>query len=265
MTQEIFQVDAFANRPFTGNPAAVCILPEARSETWMQQLALEMNLSETAFLRPRDDGWDLRWFTPTIEVDLCGHATLASSHVLWETGRLGPNEKALFHTRSGLLTAQRADGGIEIDLPADPASPAEAPPGLAEALGTSPAFVNRSHADYLVELDSEREVRGLEPDLQWIRTIPVEGFIVTSRATTAGLDFVSRYFAPACGIDEDPVTGAAHCVLGPYWSKKLGLSGLTGFQASRRGGQVGVQVAGERVVLLGKAVTVLRGELLAGA
>ncbi len=259
---ELFQVDAFADKPFTGNPAAVLILPEAAGETWMQDVALEMNLSETAFLVARDDGFDLRWFTPAAEVDLCGHATLASAHVLWETGLLGAGEEARFHTRSGLLTAKRRGGRIELDLPAEPDEPVGADPMLEAILGVVATYVGRNRFDVLVEIESEDELRRLKPDLGALGQLPVEGCIVTSLASSEGIDFVSRYFAPRFGIDEDPVTGAAHCCLGPFWSRRLGRSEFVAYQASRRGGVVHVRVAGDRVHLGGSAVTVLRGELL---
>jgi PhzF family phenazine biosynthesis protein len=258
----IVQVDAFTNRPFTGNPAAVCVLAEVPAEWWMQDVAREMNLSETAFLLPHEDGYDLRWFTPTTEVDLCGHATLASAHVLWEDGHLPPAETARFHTRSGVLTATRAGEWIEMDFPAEPAREVEPLLGLAEALGAAPAvWVGRNRFDYLIELADEKQVRTLNPDPRALRELGGRGFIVTSRATANGFDFVSRFFAPAAGVDEDPVTGSAHCALAPYWAERLGRPELVGYQVSARGGVVRVRSAGERVVLAGQAVTVLRGEL----
>ncbi len=260
----LFQVDAFAEAPFTGNPAAVCFLERARSDAWLQNVAQEMNLSETAFLRQLHDGFELRWFTPVAEVDLCGHATLASAHVLFEIDRLRPDQVARFHTRSGELTARRRECGIEIDLPAEPPEPASAPPGLAEALGATPRSVARNRLDYVVELASEEAVRSLAPDLARIREYDAEGVIVTSLSESPELDFVSRYFAPRFGIDEDPVTGAAHCALGPYWSRRLGRGELSAFQASNRGGRVALRLAGDRVLLTGGAVTVMRGELDAG-
>jgi PhzF family phenazine biosynthesis protein len=264
MPQPIIQVDAFADRPFTGNPAAVCILPGPREEGWMRGVAAEMNLSETAFLHPEDDGWRLRWFTPEVEVDLCGHATLATAHVLWEGGHLAADEQARFHTRSGLLTATRAGEWIELDFPAKPLLDAPAPEGLAEALGVTPVHVGRSHFDVLVEAASEAEVRQLRPDLGRLMAVEARGVIVTARAEEgAEYDFVSRFFAPRVGVNEDPVTGSAHCVLAPYWAAKLGRDELVGFQASRRGGTVRVRSAGDRVHLGGRAVTVLRGELAA--
>jgi len=260
MGLRIIQVDAFTAEPFAGNPAAVCVLPALREEAWMQAVAREMNLSETAFLLRRDDGFSLRWFTPAVEVELCGHATLASAHVLWEEGHLPPGELARFHTRSGLLTAARAGDWIELDFPATPAEPAEAPCGLVEALGGGAVWVGRNRFDYLVEVDSEDTVRRLRPDFGTLRQLPVRGVIVTARARDC--DFVSRFFAPASGVDEDPVTGSSHCTLGPFWQPRLGKSEFVAYQASARGGVVRVRLAGDRVRLGGQAVTVLRGELL---
>ncbi len=261
MGQKITQVDAFTNKPFAGNPAAVCVLETARDAVWMQQVAREMNLAETAFLVRRSDGFDLRWFTPTVEVDLCGHATLASAHALWEEGHLAPHETAHFHTRSGLLTAQRQGDWIEMDFPAEPESPAAPEPELAVALGVTPLYVGKNRFDYLVAVTSEAVVRGLEPDLTLLRMISARGIIVTSRADGSEYDFVSRFFAPASGIDEDPVTGSAHCCLGPFWASRLDKNQLVGYQASARGGTVRVRVEGARAYLSGQAVTVLRGEL----
>jgi PhzF family phenazine biosynthesis protein len=222
-----------------------------------------MNLSETAFLVKRPDAaYNLRWFTPTVEIDLCGHATLASAHGLWQTCALAPTDIARFHTRSGLLTATRRGDWIELDFPATIAQPADPPPGLLEALGTAAQVVCKSKFDYLVEVASEDVVRGLNPDHARLRTLPVRGVIVTSEATTRGWDFVSRFFAPGSGIDEDPVTGSAHCALTPYWSRKLGRTSFTARQMSSRGGTLQVELKGDRVLLRGQAVTVLRGEIL---
>ena len=258
----LFQVDAFTDTPFAGNPAAVCVLPETRDVRWMQSVAQEMNLSETAFLLRQADGFNLRWFTPAIEVDLCGHATLASAHVLWEAGYLKPEEQARFSTRSGLLTAMRRGDWIELDFPAEPEASATAPPSLAKALGVTPKYVGRNRFDYLVEVESEDTVRNLKPDFNLLGEIPSRGFIVTSRAISSGYDFVSRFFAPGAGINEDPVTGSAHCCLGPHWSRPLGKTEFLAYQASARGGVVRVRLSGDRVHLGGKAVTVLRGELV---
>ncbi len=264
MALTITQVDAFASEPFTGNPAAVCLLPDPADTAWMQRVAREMNLSETAFLVRRDDGgFDLRWFTPTLEVDLCGHATLASAHVLWESGHLATDAPAVFHTLSGQLSAVFRDGWIAMDFPAEPDSPVQTPPGLAEALGVQPIYVGRNRLDYLVRVDTETTLRHLAPDVRRLGAFEARGIIVTARADTDGFDFVSRFFAPRTGIDEDPVTGSTHCCLGPYWQRELGRDALTAWQASARGGLVKVTVRGERVTLSGRALTVLRGELLA--
>ena len=263
MSVPIVQVDAFTREPFGGNPAAVCVLPRPADPAWMQRVAREMNLSETAFLVGRGSSeLDLRWFTPSVEVDLCGHATLASAHVLWEDGHLPPGDPAVFHTRSGRLSAVRRDGWIEMDFPAEPAEPAPVPEGLAEALGAEPVHFGRNRFDGLVEVDNEETVRRLAPDIRGLGALPVRGVIVTARSETEEFDFVSRFFAPRAGVDEDPVTGSAHCCLGPYWRGRLGRDAFTAWQASARGGVVRVAVAGDRVLLSGQAVTVLRGELL---
>jgi len=247
---KIFQVDAFTDKPFTGNPAAVCILPKPMDEIWMQKVAREMNLSETAFLCQQEDGFNLRWFTPSVEVDLCGHATLASGHILWEEGMLTRQEQARFHTRSGLLTAESKGDEVELNFPSTPEEPTTAPSGLSDALGLVPKYIGKL-------------VRKLTPDFSLLRKLPIRGIIVTSPADSAEYDFVSRFFAPAVGVDEDPVTGSAHCCLGPFWSKKSGKNDFVAYQASPRGGIVRVRVDGDRVYLGGKAVTVLRGELIA--
>jgi PhzF family phenazine biosynthesis protein len=259
----IYQVDAFTGRPFAGNPAAVLILPEVRDDDWLHKVAREMNLSETAFLLEQEDGFDLRWFTPAAEVELCGHATLASAHIMWETGRLAPDRQARFHTLSGLLTARRQDDWIEMDFPAEPAAPVPASEELSQALGIKPRFMGANRFDYLVEVHLEQTVRGLKPDFARLRQVTQRGVIVTSQSMSPKYDFVSRFFAPAVGIDEDPVTGSAHCCLGPFWAKRFGKSELIGYQASARGGIVRVRVGGDRVFLGGQAVTVLRGELYA--
>jgi PhzF family phenazine biosynthesis protein len=263
MPLKIVQVDAFTDQPFRGNPAAVCVLPEPRDDRWMQEVAREMNLSETAFLLREGDGFRLRWFTPAVEVDLCGHATLASAHVLWEDGHLEHGRPARFHTRSGLLTAERDGEWIELDFPAKPEEEAVASADLVRALGVTPTYVGRSHFDLLVEVESEAAVRGLRPDMGRLRSVPARGVIVTSRADSPEYDFVSRFFAPRVGVDEDPVTGSAHCCLGPYWQKRLGKDEFVAYQASARGGVVRVRVVDDRVRLAGRAVTVLKAELLA--
>ncbi len=259
----LFQVDAFTDRPFAGNPAAVCLLPGLRDDRWLQGVAAEMNLSETAFLLPRSDGFQLRWFTPAVEVSLCGHATLAAAHVLWETQRLAATEPARFHTHSGLLTAERRGDDIWLDFPSRPATPCEDEHGLAAALGVRPVWVGKNGLDYLVEVASEAAVRRLQPDIAQLAALPVRGVIVTSRADGSGCDFVSRFFAPGVGVAEDPVTGSAHCCLAPFWGQRFGKVDLVGHQVSARGGVVRVGVRGDRVLLGGRAVTMLRGELFA--
>ena len=260
-------VDAFTAVPFAGNPAAVCLLDETRDDRWMQSVATEMNLSDTAFVAARDDGYDLRWFTPSTEVDLCGHATLATGHVLREAGMLADGALARFHTRSGELTARSVDGMIELDFPLLPSIQCELPPAIAAALGAAPEYCANTNVDgsgedrYLVVLASEREVRSLRPDFAALRAAHAN-VIVSARAESDAVDFVSRYFAGAHGVDEDPVTGSAHCALLPYWSAILGRDALVGFQASRRGGTVHCRLDGDRAKLRGHAVTVARGELL---
>ena len=264
MPIRIVTVDAFTNVPFAGNPAAVCVMPEPRPEEWLRSVAREMNLSETAFLLPRDGGFDLRWLTPAVEVDLCGHATVASAHVLWEDGHLPAGKQARFHTRSGLLTADRQCDWIELDFPVKLAAAAEPPLELLPALGVrSPITVTKNAFDYMVEVESEEKLRSLRPDHASLRKIPVRGVIVTARSSTPEFDFVSRFFAPGSGIDEDPVTGSAHTALGPYWGAKLGRREMTGYQASARGGVVRVRLNGDRIILGGQAVTIMQATLLA--
>jgi PhzF family phenazine biosynthesis protein len=258
----IVQVDAFTDTPYAGNPAAVCLLPAPQQDKWMQQVAGEMNLSETAFLLRRADGFDLRWFTPVVEVDLCGHATLASAHVLWQEGHLAPEAQARFFTRSGLLTAARQGAWIELNFPAVLEEPIAPPAALAPALGVTPLYVGKNQTGLLVQVATEEQVRTLQPDFTVLKTLPGRGVIVTSRAASPDFDFVSRYFAPRAGIDEDPVTGSAHCCLGPFWARQLHKDSFTAYQASARGGVVRVRLQGDRVLLGGQAVTVLRGELL---
>ena len=265
MNQSIVQVDAFTDRPFAGNPAGVCVLSGPADAGWMQQVASEMNLAETAFLYREDAGYHLRWFTPTVEVDLCGHATLASAHVLWSDGYLASGEQARFRTLSGWLTADQHGDWIELNFPAEPASDVEPPEYLPEALGVEPVNVGRNRMDLIVEVSDEGILRSLLPDMGLLARVPARGVIVTSRTESAEYDFVSRFFAPAVGVAEDPVTGSAHCCLGPYWAERLGKDELVGYQASARGGVVRVRLDGERVKLLGQAVTVIRGELMVAA
>ncbi len=267
----MFIVDAFAEHPFSGNPAAVCLLSGSVQDDWMQALAAEMNLSETAFVWAEGAGWRLRWFTPTVEVDLCGHATLAAAHVLWDTGAAPDSETLTFATLSGELTARRAGRGIEMNFPAEPAvemGAGEVPAGFIEALRLSDVActVGRNRLDLLVEVVDEAAVRALTPDFPAIGRLDARGVIVTSRPGRAtveslGVDFVSRYFAPAAGVPEDPVTGSAHCALGPWWAARLGKERLVGAQLSQRGGIVGVACEDTRVLLSGAAVTVLQGSL----
>lgn len=257
----LLQIDAFTGDAFKGNPAAVCFMDGARDDRWMANVAAEMNLAETAFLTKQDDGWGLRWFTPAVEVDLCGHATLASAHAIW-TENVSSDPVLCFHTRSGVLTAKRDGDMIELDFPAKREESIAAPAGLLDALGvTNATHVGRNQFDYIVELPSEAEVRALKPDHSVLRQLPVRGVIVTSRGS-GEYDFISRFFAPGSGIDEDPVTGSSHCCLTPYWSERLGKTEMNAYQASPRGGAVRVGLDGDRVKLAGRAVTVLRGELL---
>ncbi|HHM05079.1 MAG TPA: PhzF family phenazine biosynthesis protein [Gammaproteobacteria bacterium] len=262
MTLPLFIVDAFTSRPFGGNPAAVCLLDAPPcDDAWLQAVAAEMHLSETAFVLARDDGFDLRWFTPTLEVDLCGHATLAAAHVLWQEGRLPADAPARFHTRSGPLAAVRQDDMIELDFPAEPAATVAAPPTLAGALGSGWLYLGKNRFDYLVEVDSAETVRKLQPDFAALGAISARGVMVTARDESGRYDFVSRFFAPAAGIPEDPVTGSAHCCLGPFWRKRLNKDELLAQQCSARGGVVRIRLAGDRVLLGGQAVTVLAGRL----
>jgi len=272
MAISIYQVDAFTAEPFAGNPAGVCILPVHGDDHWMQQVAREMNLSETAFLNPDVGGYHLRWFTPAVEVDLCGHATLASAHILWETGQLALDQEAHFHTASGPLMASKDEGlsgwlsgqtgWIWMDFPALPPRAMTPPKGLEEALGIKPTYVGQNRLDLLAVVDTASDVRELHPDFARLRSVDTRGVIVTAPSDQPEYDFVSRAFFPTLGIDEDPVTGSAHCCLGPYWSERLGKMELVGYQASARGGVVRVQMQGDRVLLGGQAVTVMKAELL---
>jgi predicted PhzF superfamily epimerase YddE/YHI9 len=260
----LFAIDAFTDRPFAGNPAAVCLLDWRPPDEWLQLVGREMNLSETAFLIPRvGNEFELRWFTPCVEVALCGHATLASAHALWESGH-APREILVFHTRkSGRLTATPLPTGeIELDFPAKPATQCEPPGGLLESLGLRSAVVGRNEFDFLVELSSEEEVRALHPDFGRLAATECRGVIVTAQSSEPRFDFVSRFFAPRAGIDEDPVTGSAHCCLAEWWGEKLGKAEMVGFQASERGGVVRMARDRGRVKLSGRAVTVMRGELV---
>ncbi|HEY9788262.1 MAG TPA: PhzF family phenazine biosynthesis protein [Candidatus Obscuribacterales bacterium] len=261
MSFKVFHVDAFANAPFSGNPAAVCILEEARSYIWMQRVAEEMNLSETVFIQQQEDGFNLRWFTPTVEVELCGHATLASAHILWEQGYLEKSEEAHFSTQSGWLHARCNGEWIEMDFPSEEENEVAIPKDLASALDLPIKYVGQNRFDYLVEVANETLLRALIPNIHLLKSLPIRGICVTAPSSLPEYDFVSRFFAPGVGINEDPVTGSAHCYLGPYWAKRTGKKDLTGYQASRRGGMVRVRVEEDHVVLAGQAVTISSAEL----
>lgn len=255
---KLYLADAFANKPFEGNPAGVCLLPAPADDAWMQCMASEVNAAETSFLYRERMGYALRWFTPEEEVDLCGHATLAAAHILWETGELKPDEQAVFYTKSGRLTAERQrDGSIQLNFPVEEDREVPAPEALLRALHAAvPKYVGRNRMDYIAELESEAVVRNLKPDLQALDSLDCRGLIVTAKSDTPEFDFVSRFFAPNAGIPEDPVTGSAHCCLGPYWMRRLGKSIFSAYQASKRGGRLAVEVAGDRVRIGGRAVTV---------
>ncbi|MBF0633362.1 MAG: PhzF family phenazine biosynthesis protein [Nitrospinae bacterium] len=261
----IFCVDAFTDTPFTGNPAAICVLPSDQPDIWMQSLAAEMNLSETAFVKESGKNiFNLRWFTPTVEVDLCGHATLASAFALWEKGYADKNEPIGFDTRSGRLTAELTAKGVTLDFPLVSPEPCEEPAGLFKALRQTPQAFMKAGSDYLVELCCADHVRTATPDFFALSKIPMRGVIVTAGGDEPDVDFVSRFFAPAVGINEDPVTGSAHCALGPYWMEKTGKNILTARQVSKRGGTVYVEVKNGRVSLTGKAVMVWEGSIRRG-
>lgn len=262
-TIPLFQVDAFTSKPFLGNPAAVCLLQAEAESAWMQAVAAEMNLSETAFVRRLGRGYELRWFTPAIEVELCGHATLATAHILSQEGWIKPGETARFRTRSGMLTAVKETSRIVLDFPAAPARPASEPAGLFQALGIPPAELLFNGSDYLVHLEGDADLTRLQPDFRALKQIKARGVMVTTLSRQAEYDFISRFFGPAAGIDEDPVTGSAHCTLGPFWGERLGKTELRAYQASPRGGEMVVRLRDDRVELAGSAVTVLRGQLLA--
>jgi len=258
----LYQVDAFAAMPFAGNPAGVCLLPAAAESGWMAAVAKETNLPATAFVYPDGNRFSLRWFTATTELELCGHGTLASAHVLYEAGHVERRQPIHFQSRGGLLTATARDGWIELDFPAMPQRSIAPPPGLAESLGVELRYVGRGKLDCLVEVADEATVRDLRPDLTRLRAVDARGIIVTSRSDNADRDFVSRFFAPSVGIAEDPVTGSAHCCLAPYWAAKLNKSELVAQQISARGGMLRLRLDGDRVCIAGQAVTVIRGELL---
>jgi len=262
MSVKIYHVDAFTAKAFKGNPAAVCVLEHPKIDTWMQNVAMEMNLSETAFLIRQGDGYNLRWFTPKVDVDLCGHGTLAGAHILFESGGVRHDTIIKFYTRSGPLTATLDDGWIELNFPSTPDEEVSAPDGLTVALGVEACHVGKTQFDYIVEVASEEIVKNLNPDFDALCRVQTRGIIVTSRAGSGEFDFVSRFFCPILGIREDPVTSSAHCCLGPYWAKKLNKKEFVAYQASERGGIIRIRVDGDRVYLSGQAVTVLKAELL---
>ena len=262
MSGELHLVDAFTGAPFRGNTAAVCITEGPADAAWMQEVAAEMKHSETAFLHRGTGCWELRWFTPEKEVELCGHATLAAAFVLWATGREEPQSAITFETRSGQLTAGKDGDWITLNFPAEPVTSTASVPGLAEALGITPLFVGRNRFDILAELPSAADLCALEPDMAALARIPARGIIITAASDLPHFDFVSRFFAPSVGVPEDPVTGSAHCCLGPYWGERLRKIELNGFQCSARGGSVRVTLLGDRVLLAGHAVHVSSGRLL---
>lgn len=258
----IYQVDAFTDKAFGGNPAAVCVLKEAAEEELMQNIAMEMNVSETAFLYKTGDSFSLRWFTPEVEVDLCGHATLASAYILWETGLLKKEQEAVFNTRGGRLTAKKDEQIIILDFPVEVDTETESNEIIEKALGVKTIYTGKNRMDYIVEVESEEIVRSLNPNFDVLKALNTRGVIVTSKSDSGNYDFVSRFFAPGAGIAEDPVTGSAHCCLGPYWMKKLGKNVFKAYQASKRGGTLEITVEGDRVKIGGKAVSVLVADML---
>jgi PhzF family phenazine biosynthesis protein len=262
MSLPIFQVDAFTDRLFTGNPAAVVLLEGQRESAWMQTVAAEMNLSETAFVHPLQGGFHLQWFTPATEVELCGHATLSAAHILWQTGLVKESDRIRFSTLSGWLGAEKKGPIIELDFPFAPVTEADASEEIIRAVGAVPDRVSLSRENWIFEYSDESIVKGIKPDFAALKERKGSGLAVTAISDRPGIDFVSRYFTPWHGINEDPVTGSAHCYLGTYWGKKLGKSQLTGYQASARGGIVSVRLSAERVYIGGKALTVFSGKLL---
>jgi len=262
MGQRVIQVDAFTRTPYRGNPAAVCVLDSAADEVWMQNVAREMNLSETAFLFPEQNGYRLRWFGPNEEVDLCGHATLASAHVLWEDRMEPPDREITFFTRSGILSARKQDDWIMLNFPSEPASELPIPPALAEAFGVELRYFGENRVDCIVEVESEEALCSLKPDFGKLQKFSARGFMVTSRSSSPEYDYISRFFAPGRGVNEDPATGSSHCCLGPFWQQRLHKNEFMAYQASLRGGVAKIRVLEDRVNIGGQAVTVLKGELL---
>lgn len=258
----IYQVDTFTEEPFKGNPAAVCILTESKEDNWMYNVAEEMSLPETAFIHKKENRYNLRWFTPTHEVDLCGHATLASAKVLWATGMVEKTKDIDFYTKSGVLTARSKGGWIELDFPIEAENEVDPPAKLIEALDVTPKYVGKNRMDYLIEVDNKEIIQKINPDFRMLKEVDTRGVIVTSKANSERYDFVSRFFAPAIGIDEDPVTGSAHCCLAPYWKKRVNKNKFTAYQASNRGGTLKIRLGKERVYLSGKAIIIMEGKLL---
>jgi PhzF family phenazine biosynthesis protein len=260
MITRIYQVDAFTKTPFKGNPAGVCILEKPGDDEWMLNVASEMNCSETAFLCPEEDGYRLRWFTPRVEVDLCGHATLSSAHILWEKGYLQPEDQVTFYTRSGELTARKDHEWTMLNFPSLSVEESPIPTELIGLIQADILYFGMSKFDWLVEINNEEYLKTFQPDISQIKKLPARGLIITSRSRQ--YDFISRFFAPAVGVDEDPVTGSAHSVLTPYWANKLGKSELLAYQASARGGELKLQHKGARVEIAGQAVTIMEISLL---
>lgn len=262
MAVKIFHIDAFTDKPFSGNPAAVCLLKSMPDRRWMMSVAAEMNLSETAFVVPAKGGFLLKWFTPATEVELCGHATLASAHALWASGAV-KQDVIKFRTLSGTLTAERAGKWIKLDFPARVTKPAAVPAGLARALGKKPLALHRCGPYYIAEYRDERTIRAIAPDFEALKRLPMLDIAVTAPGGGKPYDFVSRLFAPAEGVNEDPVTGSAHCGLATYWAPKLGKKEFVARQVSKRGGELRLRLCGDRVNILGQAVTVFSGEMRA--
>lgn len=261
MKSKIYVVDAFTKTPFTGNPACVCFLQEAKEDQWMQNVAFEMRLSETAFLFQQEDGFSLRWFTPKTEVDLCGHATLAAAHILWETGILKPDETAKFETNSGTITADKVDDLVEMKFPILYQRPADFNPELISAFNITPMYVGSFENKLLIEVDGEEIVKSIEPDFRKLQQFDERAVVITSLAESEEYDFVSRHFAPWVGVYEDPVTGSNHSCLGPYWARRLDKTELKAYQASPRGGMLNLRVEKDCVYIGGNAITVYEGEL----
>ncbi|MBP1748676.1 MAG: yddE [Deltaproteobacteria bacterium] len=259
---KFFHVDSYTSRPFGGNPAGVCILTHPKVDSWMLNVAAEMNLSETAFIIRSANGYNLRWFTPKIEVELCGHGTLASAHIIWQEGLAREDEAILFQTKSGTLSCRRREASIAMDFPLLPEHQIDPPERLARSLGISPVYVGARGQDILVDVGSEEAVKEIRPDYSLMLELPIRGVIVTGRAGGQEFDFVSRFFAPRVGINEDPATGWAHCCLASYWSKRLMKNDLVARQVSERGGVIGMRIQGGRVELSGEAITVMKGEIV---